>query len=230
MFRRSAVRAARTLAAPAAAAGRRGVQYQPAKGVFRPPADVKDLSEANRLLWSQTVFNMFRASSTEEGLHRGASFVRKQWFNPLTQPVTGDFQIKEIDWVAFPRVVKQNSPSDEARWAAADKTRDVQDEYCEWSVTRDAGGKITRVAFTAEGPEYWEFLAAADRSKVVQLYRQLVNPNVSDAQLAADVFSGANGAYNKRNKYNADTKNGVVHLTQVHYHAAFVRVCTAHVC
>jgi hypothetical protein len=32
------------------------------------------------------------------------------------------------------------------------------DEYCEWHVTRDPDGKIRRVTFTSEPPEYWQAL------------------------------------------------------------------------
>lgn len=36
---------------------------------------------------------------------------------------------------------------------AADASRDVQDEYLEWSVLRDNEKKIISVTFTCEGPE-----------------------------------------------------------------------------
>lgn len=42
------------------------------------------------------------------------------------------------------------------RWAIADSSRVVQDEYLEWSVSRGARkytGDIHSVTFTAEGPE-----------------------------------------------------------------------------
>ena len=52
-----------------------------------------------------------------------------------------------ISWTAFPRRVQVASLSDRQRWRRADASRDVQDEYCEWSVTRNAAGKIIRVVF-----------------------------------------------------------------------------------
>jgi len=31
-----------------------------------------------------------------------------------------------------------------------------QDEYCEWFAYKDPGsGKLSRIVFTSEGPEYW---------------------------------------------------------------------------
>ena len=78
--------------------------------------------------------------------------------------------------------------------ARADSSRDNQDEYCEWSVTRDPeSDKITRVTFTSEGPEYWQFLAAVSPARVVELYRQHVSPDVQQA----DLFR--NGRYVRRN-------------------------------
>ena len=69
-------------------------------------------------------------------------------------------------WNAFPRQVKSPSISDKQRWRRADADRNLQDEYCEWSVTRDpVTHKITRVTFTSEGPEYWETLAGLIRIK-----------------------------------------------------------------
>jgi hypothetical protein len=80
------------------------------------------------------------------------------------------------------------------------------DEYCEWHVDREGRegregeGRITRICFTCEGPEYWEFLAegtrpffapgdprrdlvAGDLGLVEELYREHVNPEVTAADL-----------------------------------------------
>jgi hypothetical protein len=85
----------------------------------------------------------------------------------------------------------------------------VQDEYCEWSVIRDAQtGKIVKVTFTSEGPEYWQFLAAINPEKIVELYRQHVAPEVK----REDLFS--NGVYNDRNRWNNSSENGAMHLIQ----------------
>lgn len=46
-----------------------------------------------------------------------------------------------------------------------------QDEYCEWSVERNAQGKVTRVMFTCEGPEYWTCLAEKQPETVLQVGR-----------------------------------------------------------
>lgn len=99
-----------------------------------------------------------------------------------------------------------------------------QDEYCEWFVDRDAAGHITRISFTAEGPEYWEEMARLDPDLVLRLYQDLVNPAVQPTDLfwQFDV-AGRNldtgqfnlvfrrGQYNPYNKWN--TTHGALHLT-----------------
>jgi hypothetical protein len=85
--------------------------------------------------------------------------------------------------------------------------RDFQDEYCEWRTTRNAAGKITKVTFTTETPEYWERMWAVSRSTVVNLYRTLVSPAVVEA----DLHDGA-GTYVRRNAWN--NPDGIVHLIQ----------------
>lgn len=86
----------------------------------------------------------------------------------------------------------QDDEPDEKRWLAAETLRPLringralrrvdeqgvlreelrlfyrqQDEYCEWHVDRDdldGEGRITRICFTSEALEYWEFLAEGTR-------------------------------------------------------------------
>jgi hypothetical protein len=115
----------------------------------------------------------------------------------------------DVSWIAFPRQVKIRATSDRQRWESADASRDVQDEYCEWSVTRNADGKITRVDFTCEGPEYWEVLSRTSPDTVVALYREFVKDSVTKE----DLFDGS-GQYIHRNRWNTDTVNGAMHLVQ----------------
>ena len=61
-----------------------------------------------------------------------------------------------VKWVAFPRAAEQ--PDD-----AIDANRfRLQDEYVEWRVEREAGGRLSRITFTTEFSTYYEALAAAD--------------------------------------------------------------------
>jgi len=102
------------------------------------------------------------------------------------------------------------------------------DEYCEWHVDREpATGRILRVTFTSEPPEYWEAIFGGEvpidngvsykftgNPKVVlDLYRTLVSPEVCPEDL---VFSettqyGKKGDYNFYNKWNST--HGIAHLS-----------------
>jgi hypothetical protein len=120
---------------------------------------------------------------------------------------------RSLVWMAFPRQVLVAHRDDRrAAFLEADSdvaARDPQNEYCEWHVTRNAAGKITRVIFVTESPEYWEHLWAVDRAAVVALYRALVDPAVTEADLRV---GGPGSAYNKLNSFN--TTGGIVHLIQ----------------
>lgn len=117
-------------------------------------------------------------------------------------------------WMAFPRRVLMPRRDDRtAAFIEADRTpggdvgnRFVQDEYCEWRVTRNPAGKITKVTFTTESPEYWEQLWAVDRGRVIELYHELVSPAVVEA----DLHLG--GVYQRRNRWN--NADGIAHLMQ----------------
>jgi hypothetical protein len=113
------------------------------------------------------------------------------------------------------------------------------DEYCEWRVERDDEGRIVRVTFTSEPPEYWQALhgdvlanfneeptypTTGDPGLLLDLYREYVNPGVqlSDLVCAEDLVDYsepakprvvyAKGTYNPYNRWN--TTDGIMHLTQ----------------
>jgi hypothetical protein len=176
---------------------------------FDAPGFLTDLDGQGLQAWSDFISEAMdeaRERVDQELLNYGP---RHQFFNPLMQASAADAVEKDIDWAAFPRIVKIRSISDRQRWRTADSSRDVQDEYCEWSVFRDSQtDKITRVTFTSEGPEYWQFLASIRSQKVVELYQQFISPDVQEQ----DLFE--NGRYVARNKWNNSTSNGAMHLIQ----------------
>jgi hypothetical protein len=116
-------------------------------------------------------------------------------------------------WMAFPReTLVAHRDNRQAAFIAADAdvaTRNPQNEYCEWHVTRNAAGKITKVVFVTESPEYWQQLWSADPSIVLARYQELVDPAIVDADLRV---SGPGSTYNQFNAFN--TANGIVHLIQ----------------
>jgi hypothetical protein len=138
--------------------------------------------------------------------------------------------VAEISWEGFPKTLELRyglltgrEVAEELRLLALGSDKDglpvyapyrQQDEYCEWFVRRNSDGRITRIEFTCEGPEYWSSLAngypspyfyGADPNdppaprtfdargsldRVVELYRAHVSPDVEPADLTfvADVF------------------------------------------
>ncbi|NMO21253.1 hypothetical protein HPC49_52515 [Pyxidicoccus fallax] len=106
--------------------------------------------------------------------------------------------------------------------------RGWQDEYCEWSVQRDAKNNIVRIDFTCENPEYWNTLWMIDPKRVLALYQQILGkPQIllEDLYLLDPVSSQPvidpstnRPAYNPLNKWNSGpvstaTQGGAIHLT-----------------
>jgi hypothetical protein len=169
---------------------------------FDPPAFLDDFNADQKKKWSDFI------SGTVDSEMADAQAAGHHYYNP-TKKDPGAAQTATISWSAFPRIVAINSPSDKARWQTADGSRSVQDEYCEWSVTHDKAGKITKVTFTCEGPEYWSFLAQVNPAKLLSLYQQFISPQVKKQDL---FFSS--GHYRAGNKWNNSTTNGAMHLIQ----------------
>ncbi|KAF9022418.1 hypothetical protein BDZ89DRAFT_1137368 [Hymenopellis radicata] len=153
-----------------------------------------------------------------------SSYMNTTWVNPQLTPQFYDAtKTKEIEptsntkitWTAFPKKVKTDSGgNDQLRWKTADADRGVQDEYCEWSVQRNSSGKITKIVFCNEGPEYFDFLAKTDPEKLLQLYKAL-NPGSAADIKSTDIY-GPDGKYNPTNKWNNNTDSGnIVHLIQI---------------
>jgi hypothetical protein len=121
------------------------------------------------------------------------------------------------------------APVDSAQFATKIVYRPTV-EYCEWHVDRDpTSGRIKRVSFTSEPPEYWLAMAGGrmdgvqslidfpgDKRLVLELYRKFVNPGIELADLLAtsDYTSPLGthkiGDYDPYNKWN--TTHGAMHL------------------
>ncbi|MBB3265207.1 phosphatidylserine/phosphatidylglycerophosphate/cardiolipin synthase-like enzyme [Azospirillum sp. OGB3] len=174
---------------------------------FDPPGFLNDFRDDEKDQWSQLISGWL--DEARAGVPEENDGPRPQFFNALTNPPAADARVATISWNAFPRQVKSRALSDKQRWRVADGDRNLQDEYCEWSVSHDpASGKILHVSFTCEGPEYWEVLATLNPDKVVDLYREFVSPRVK----REDLFLG--GRYNRQNRFNRTTTDGAMHLIQ----------------
>jgi hypothetical protein len=139
---------------------------------FDPPAGLTDFDGIpdQRSAWDEFIALAFQRNV--ESVERDIGAGNCQFYSPKVtstdQPVATDV----IRWKGFPLVIAAKHPGNKkAAWDEADKLTNKlpngrtfphmfrpQDEYLEWFVTRNQG-KITRVAFTCEGPEYWEALA-----------------------------------------------------------------------
>jgi hypothetical protein len=127
-------------------------------------------------------------------------------------PTLKDVDVKgerALVWMGFPRrilMAHRDDPREAYRLAdaQAEAAREGQEEYLEWRTVR-AGGKITKVTFTTETPEYWEVLFKNEPTVVVALYQRLVGDT---SVTAADLAIG--NEYNKHNVWN--TTRGMVHL------------------
>lgn len=174
---------------------------------FSPPARVADLSSEGQKRWSDDVSKMIDKAIAGSGNQKDSP--RPQFFNPTKTQIAADRTEKGVFWTATPRTLLFETAAVRKRWEIADGSRDRQDEYCEWAVARDGNGKVTRVTFTSEVPEYFKALAEDDEEKLLKLYRELIGPQVQ----RGDLFE-INGSYKGRNKWNDNTKIGPVHLVQ----------------
>jgi hypothetical protein len=204
---------------------------------YRPPADLDDFARRPALAPQlQQNWHDFISGIVSERAASGLFYDAE--FDPAPDQAPAR---RAIPWNGFPRSIWEwfNGDADPAgkasAFAAAETLRELgnvtlrsgtsvplferqQDEYCEWHVDRDVDGGITRIAFTSEGPEYFERMAAIDISLVGDLYREHVNPSVQDGDLTwpDDVMDEgrvvfARGSYNRWNKWN--TQLGAMHLT-----------------
>ena len=165
---------------------------------FDVPARLDELSTDARDAWGEKANRMFEQFTDRF----------PQFYNPTVDDTPEGLIPAPVAWPAFPARVKREVGTGAARWDQADSSRDEQDEYCEWSVERGEGDKITRITFTTEVPEYWDHLAEHDPDLLVELYRRHVDPAVEQG----DLFE--NGRYVRRNKWNDSTQGRLAHLVQ----------------
>jgi hypothetical protein len=131
-----------------------------------------------------------------------------QFYDPTSKPTASDAQQAVVEWPAFPGTLDRQGLSDDERWRQADD-RGAQDEYCEWAVTRDGDGRVIRVTFTTETPDYYDHLLQADEPRFAELYEELSG---QPADLGA--VRRANGSLEPRNPANQAGDGTIVHLSE----------------
>ena len=209
-----------------------------------PPANLDDFGRHLRAVWHKKLSRWF--DKEIEQLSTQVPADRCQFYNP-SKPGHIDNEVSvPVTWGGFPKVLSTLYTEKQAytkaeelatfgETDAAGRTQEpfrdsagktlkvqyrMQDEYLEWRMQRDPrNGKVLKITFTCEGPEYWQALAKHDRTKLLKLYRALVHPAVvwQDLVFKTDVVwvksepTFHKGDYNPHNKWN--TTRGIAHLT-----------------
>jgi hypothetical protein len=208
---------------------------------FDPPANQNDFlpgeeekEKAFRDRWSDNINRFTEQTLLNDPWNSVNQPPLSQYYNPLNTDIPAGTKGAAIKWTAFPnRILKKyENVGQPTQWKYADEgppasdnygprgPRGWQDEYCEWSVTRNAEGKITKVMFTSENREYWYTLWDIDPNVVLRLYQELVGSQVkledlylrdNKDNLVVDPATGR-PAYNDKNQWNCETTKGAVHL------------------
>lgn len=205
---------------------------------FDPPAFLPDFDRisGHREGWDRYISSIFGGAIgriADQGVPVGSAQFYDETQTSSEEPIVD----KAVQWFGFPqtlvaqlgrsralRVADETAPDPQINGALSRQ----QDEYLEWQVTREAG-RITRVTFTCEGPEYWQsiaggpsiydqpgrspadFGATGSRDVLVELYREVLE---TDEVQAADLyFADDQQTYNPWNVWN--TQRGIVHLQQI---------------
>lgn len=171
---------------------------------YETPAFLRDLPPGSAFYnqWSNFLSGLIGGTTMGDG---GGAFY------DATRVAVTTAGRKDLGWMGFPRdtILPGNRDNKTEAYRLADNTpltRERQNEYFEWRVDKTKG-KIRKLTFVTETPEYFRQLWLADRAAVVNVYRSLVSPSVNEA----DLHDGA-GNYDIFNRWN--TSRGIVHYIQ----------------
>jgi hypothetical protein len=166
---------------------------------FSAPGNLKETSADALTAWSSRLSTLFDDVT-------GPS---RHFYNATKADTPAAADVAAVTWPASPGRLLSKGLSSEKRWKLADSDRNQQDEYCEWSVLRDAGGKITRVTFTTETPDYYDHLMDTDQQLLLKLYKDATGKTVPIGKLR-----DKNGLFLAANEFNSATNGTIVHLIQ----------------
>lgn len=165
---------------------------------FGPPGNLDEMGPETLAAWDERVRGFFDANANE--------------FPHFYNPVGLDHEpaAHRVTWPAAPGRLLSTRMSLEQRWETADGDRNQQDEYCEWSVARDTNGKIQRVTFTTEVPEYFDVLLETDEDLLLDLYGRM-----SGQVVPIDALRAHQGnVFVRQSAFNNSTDGPIVHLSQ----------------
>lgn len=198
---------------------------------YLPPANIRDFEsdEENarfRDSWHQFWYGIL--DNMANGFHplaqppcKGEPNLRARCYNPLAEGAAEQFTIlaeRTIPWMAFPRIAMVKNHRDDRQEAfhsteQADiyGNKKLKSEYCEWFEYRDKTGKLSKVVFTTEFPDYWEMLWAQSPERVVALYNELLDlPD--GVEVSQQDLEDVRGEYDRYNAFN--TRHGQIHMLQ----------------
>jgi hypothetical protein len=166
---------------------------------FSAPGNLTDLSAPMAANWSTKISGFIDTEVARLTTNHG---LQPQFYNASKLDVSGN--PAPINWQGFPQIIELQYGDNPQEMYRQAEMRNNQDEYLEWAVIKE-GGKITKVMFTCEGPEYWSHVAS-DKALLTKLYSDIVGQPVPQSELFT-----AGGAYQPRNKFNIAY---AVHLIQ----------------
>ena len=127
---------------------------------FDTPASLRDAPAGSPFYAAWSNFIAAGLAAVTPGDNGGA------FYDP-TQTDVNVAATKTLTWMGFPRdvLLPGNRDNKLAAYVAADADvafRDPQNEYFEWYVKRNNAGKITKLTFVTETPEYYQRLWNTD--------------------------------------------------------------------
>jgi hypothetical protein len=166
---------------------------------MKEPGRLSDLEGAGLAAWEERLVEI--ATGAVRAAAKSARAAKEtdviQFVAPEEASVAGR-PPAQVDWSGFPQRGKhclRNDASVDAlldwRDGRGDIGRNLQEEYLEWRCVRDAGGRITRIEFTTETPEYWETLAAYHPVKALRVIGRFAGERIADPMAVYGVANPA---------------------------------------
>jgi hypothetical protein len=193
--------------------------------LFDTPGRLRDLPESSPFYasWHKTVSDMIDSEAASALASQDEPPPPNSGFYNASVTDVRVLGTRAMVWMGFPRELLMGDraigrgpgrtrealrQSDTRGGASVAGGTTTQTEYLEWFTERDARGRIRRVTFTTETPEYWTalFQAPGGPARVLALYRELLgNPAIPLAEI-----TDAAGRYDPLNVWN--TARGIIHF------------------
>jgi hypothetical protein len=171
---------------------------------LREPGGMQDLDQDTLKKWNEKISEIFADEIVKTMKITDPAQPRAWIYDPVAGNLTGT-TTADISWIAFPKQYP-------GKYSEVDNNRALQEEYCEWEVTRGADGKVVRITFTTETEDYYKFLWDHKRDKLLELYQKHVNAAVVES----DFVLGNNPGYNEENTWNwpSNRRGTIMHMAQ----------------